>query len=61
MELEYLEIGLNNMTSDKVEGVSTLQGLQYSLMVLVYLCIRDLIKYTIPLIKALIEEKVKEL
>jgi hypothetical protein len=63
MEYEYLDVGLANMTGADVGGNlnSTMQGLKYSLMVLVYLCIRDVLKYAVPLVKALISEKLKEL
>ena len=63
MESEYLDVNLANMTGADLGGdlKSTVQGLKYSLMVLVYLCIRDLFKYALPLIKVVISEKLKAL
>jgi hypothetical protein len=60
MEEAYLS--LPNMTSS-VDGSqdlsSTIQTIKYSLLVLVYLCIRDVVKYAVPLIKVFIAEKLK--
>jgi hypothetical protein len=59
MEEAYL--GLPNMTT--LEGShdlsSTIQTMKYSLLVLVYLCIRDVVKYAVPLIKVFIADKLK--
>lgn len=60
MDEAYL--GLPNMTSS-LQGsqdlTSTIQTIKYSLMVLVYLCIRDVVKYAVPLIKVYIADKLK--
>jgi hypothetical protein len=60
MEEAYL--GLPNMTGS-VDGTqdlsSTIQTIKYSLLVLVYLCIRDVLKYALPLVKVFISEKLK--
>lgn len=60
MDEAYL--GLPNMTSS-LQGsqdlTSTIQTIKYSLMVLVYLCIRDVLKYAVPLIKVYIADKLK--
>lgn len=60
MDEAYL--GLPNMTSS-VDGSqsldSTVQTIKYSLMVLIYLGIRDIMKYAVPLIKAFIADKLK--
>ena len=60
MEEVYLD--LPNMTSSLHESQdmsSTIQTIKYSLLVLVYLCIRDVFKYAVPLIKIFIAEKLK--
>jgi hypothetical protein len=60
MEEAYL--GLPNMTGS-VDGTqdlsSTIQTIKYSLLVLIYLCIRDVLKYALPLVKVFIAEKLK--
>lgn len=60
MDEAYL--GLPNMTSS-LQGsqdlTSTIQTIKYSLMVLIYLCIRDVVKYAVPLIKVYIADKLK--
>jgi hypothetical protein len=63
MESEYLDVNLANMTGADLgkDLNSTVQGLKYSLVVLVYLCIRDVFKYAVPLVKDLITKKLKEL
>jgi hypothetical protein len=60
MDEAYLE--LPNMTQSLGHGTdldSTVQTIKYSLFVLVYLCIRDVVKYALPLIKAFIADKLK--
>ena len=50
------------MTNNTLGGdlsPTTVQGLKYSLMVLVYLFVRDLIKYALPLAKMYISDKLK--
>jgi hypothetical protein len=63
MELEYLDVNQGNMTGADVgkDLSSTIQGLKYSLVVLLYLCVRDVLKYAMPLVKNLISEKLKTL
>lgn len=60
MDQAYLD--LPNMTSS-TEGSqsleSTVQTIKYSLIVLIYLGFRDVIKYAVPLIKAFIADKLK--
>jgi hypothetical protein len=60
MDEAYL--GLPNMTGSLQESqdlAGTIQTIKYSLLVLVYLCIRDVVKYAVPLIKVFIADKLK--
>jgi hypothetical protein len=60
MDEAYL--GLPNMTGNLQESqdlAGTIQTIKYSLLVLVYLCIRDVVKYAVPLIKVFIADKLK--
>ena len=59
MEQAYFELS-NMTTSGGTQSLdSTVQTIKYSVLVLVYLCIRDVIKYAMPLIKAFIADKLK--
>lgn len=60
--MDELYLDLPNMTHSLRETTdmnSTVQTIKYSLMVLVYLCIRDVLKYALPLIKVFIADKLK--
>jgi len=60
--MDHYDLDLSNMTSstDGSQSLeSTVQTIKYSLMVLIYLGIRDVMKYAVPLIKAFIADKLK--
>jgi hypothetical protein len=60
--MDHYDLDLSNMTSstDGSQSLeSTVQTIKYSLMVLIYLGFRDVMKYAVPLIKAFIADKLK--
>jgi hypothetical protein len=60
--MDHYDLDLSNMTrsTDGSQSLeSTVQTIKYSLMVLIYLGIRDVMKYAVPLIKAFIADKLK--
>jgi len=60
--MDHYDLDLPNMTSstDGSQSLeSTVQTIKYSLIVLIYLGIRDVMKYAVPLIKAFIADKLK--
>lgn len=59
--MEEIYVDLPNMTSiqSSSDFASTIQTIKYSLLVLIYLCVRDLLKYAVPLLKLFIAEKLK--
>jgi hypothetical protein len=59
MDEAYLDLPNMTKTLHNDDLTSTVQTIKYSLVVLVYLCFRDVIKYAIPLIKAYIADKLK--
>lgn len=59
MEFYTDEILPLNATLVKSSSFDSFDGIRYSIFVLFYLCVRDLIKYAVPLLKHYIQEKLR--